>query len=190
MASNRRRCAAGMFQIAKTYMGVKESQTLTLMHADGLDFIRPEFKTSAPAAQSYDVIILDVAVPAQVLHFHCIALPRSMAWHALIGSKRMSGAYRLGQWIRYSTLCYYLLVLSTTVLSPAGCKTLAARKTDMVSVLRSAVCCTLTRIHRGACVRCRRVPQDRRCCLQRQRFWDTGSWAMQCGGACDPMACW
>jgi spermidine synthase len=55
-----------MLRAAKEHMGVRESKYLKLVQADGLDFIRPDFNCSIPPQHAYDVIILDVAVPAKV----------------------------------------------------------------------------------------------------------------------------
>lgn len=57
---------AGMLEAAKKYMGVKKSKHLKIFHADGLDFIRSDFNSCTRRIQGYDIIILDVAVPAQV----------------------------------------------------------------------------------------------------------------------------
>ena len=61
-------------------MGVKENKHLKLVHADGLEFMRPDFSSRAlNSSQAYDVIILDVAVPGKVLH---LASPISNGWNA------------------------------------------------------------------------------------------------------------
>lgn len=54
-----------MLEAAKNYMGVKESKHLKMFHADGLDFIRSDFNSCTRGVQGYDIIILDVALPAQ-----------------------------------------------------------------------------------------------------------------------------
>jgi spermidine synthase len=55
-----------MLHAAKEHMGVQENKYLKLVHADGLDFIRSDFNSSTPSQHQYDIIILDVAVPAKV----------------------------------------------------------------------------------------------------------------------------